>query len=93
MMLTKLLDTHAVAELLGCSPRKVKYLPIPIVRIGRSRRYDPRDVERYIAACKEEPVLSDAPALRLRLRRPASNVMGLEEALRLYPVERRRPRS
>ena len=37
---------------LGVCVRTVRSLLIPIVRIGRRRLYDPRDVSRYIEASK-----------------------------------------
>jgi hypothetical protein len=48
----QLLTTEDVAEALGCAVRKVKYLPIPIVRVGRHRRYDPKDVAAFNARQK-----------------------------------------
>lgn len=48
-----LLKPQEVAGQVRCSVRKLKDLPIPIVRIGRNRLYDPKDVARYIEACKE----------------------------------------
>jgi hypothetical protein len=78
----KLWTTKDVAESLGCSERKVKSLPITIVRVGRSRRYDPKDVERYIVSCKEVPASARRPE---GVRRDHSNGIGLDEALRLYP--------
>ncbi len=62
-----LLDAKAVAERLGCSLRTVRELTsrreLPVVRIGRSARYEAGAVESYIAA-------RTRPALRGPLAEP-----------------------
>ena len=53
--MTKLLLTiDEVAEQLGVCARTVRTLPIRIVRVGRLRRYDPRDVMKFIEGAKVE---------------------------------------
>ena len=48
-MTTDLLDIRAVAALLGVSPRTVMRLTaLPYYKIGRCRRYDRADVQRYL---------------------------------------------
>jgi hypothetical protein len=48
----RLWTIQEVAEHLRCSPRHVRNLKIPIVRIDRRRLYDPRDVELHIQGAK-----------------------------------------
>jgi excisionase family DNA binding protein len=48
--LRPLLTLPEVARLLNLSTRTVRRLRIPCVRIGRSVRYCPSDVERFLAA-------------------------------------------
>jgi predicted DNA-binding transcriptional regulator AlpA len=53
-----LLDARAAAEALSISARSLWSLtqprgPIPSVRIGRSVRYDPRDLREFIDARKK----------------------------------------
>jgi len=50
-MALALLTPKEAADQIRCSVRKIKYLPIPIVRIGRNRLYDPKDVARYKRPC------------------------------------------
>jgi len=80
-----LLTAKQVADQLQVSSRKVKYLPIPIVRLGRNRRYDPRDVARYIEACK--CISINEPRARIGGRNSQSKGLGLDEALKLHPEE------
>ncbi len=87
----QLLTTEDVAEALGCAVRKVKYLPIPIVRVGRHRRYDPKDVTKYIEACK--CLSTSAPTRPIGGRKSPSQGTGLDEALALHPAETPKPSS
>lgn len=80
-----LLTPKEAAEELRCSVRKVKYLPIPIVRLGRNRLYDRKDVARYIEACK--CTSTSAPKARFGGRNSTSKGLGLDEALKLHPEE------
>lgn len=47
LALAKLLSTEDVAEMLGVSPRKVRDLPIPFVRVGKNRRYHPEHLDEF----------------------------------------------
>jgi len=47
LALAKLLSTEDVAEMLGVSPRKVRDLPIPFVRVGKYRRYHPDHLDEF----------------------------------------------
>lgn len=42
-----------VAALLDVAPMTVHRLPLKSIRLGRSLRFDPKDVRRLIANCKE----------------------------------------
>ena len=57
---TLLLRPAEAARALALSPRKLQSLTsdgeIPCVRIGRSIRYDPEDLRRWISAQKEAAV-------------------------------------
>jgi hypothetical protein len=47
LALAKLLSTDDVSEMLGVSPRKVRDLPIPFVRVGKYRRYHPYHLDEF----------------------------------------------
>jgi predicted DNA-binding transcriptional regulator AlpA len=49
----KLLTLAEVANLLDLAPATVHRLPLPSIRLGRSLRFDPIDVEKLIEASKE----------------------------------------
>lgn len=49
-VLPRLLTLPEVAAFLSVSPKTVRRLRIPCFRIGRSVRYRPSDVERFLAA-------------------------------------------
>lgn len=80
-----LLTPKEAADALRCSVRKIKGLPIPIVRLGRNRLYDRKDIARYIEACK--CTSTSAPKVRSGGRNLASKGLGLDEALKLHPEE------
>lgn len=42
-----------VGAILDLAPATVHSLPLTSVRIGRSLRFDPLDVRKYIESCKE----------------------------------------
>lgn len=48
-----LLRLGEVAALLDVTPTTVHRLPLPSIRLGRSLRFDPKDVQQLIEACKE----------------------------------------
>lgn len=75
-----LLTIREVADRLRCSTRKVMRLPLPWVKVGASRRYDPSDVEAYLERQKQCPS-SDAHGRRTGTVRYKSQVVGLSEAL------------
>lgn len=52
-----LMRVSEVSAIFDISPATVHSLPLSSVRIGRSLRFDPRDVRAYIELCKE-PVLA-----------------------------------
>jgi predicted DNA-binding transcriptional regulator AlpA len=52
-----LLTLDEVAEALKVAPATVHRLPIPSIRLGRSLRFDPKDVRKLIAQSKE-PVIA-----------------------------------
>lgn len=45
---TQLLTVTEVAKMLAVSPRTVQRLSIRFVRVGKLRRYEVRDVERFV---------------------------------------------
>lgn len=51
-----------VGTVLDLAPATVHALPLQSVRIGRSLRFDPIDVKRFIESCKE-PVIEMAGAV------------------------------
>lgn len=51
-----------VGTVLDLAPATVHALPLQSVRIGRSLRFDPVDVRRFIESCKE-PVVAMAGAV------------------------------
>jgi hypothetical protein len=80
-----LLTLEQVAEKLHCSPRHVRRLKIPIVRIGRIRLYDQRDLKRFV---EEHKCLSSSDrAAPTTTRSSSSAAEGLSEALALHPIE------
>ena len=50
----KLLTVQQVAEYLNVSPRTIRRLRLPCVRIGRSVRFERRDVLAWLSARKED---------------------------------------
>lgn len=53
---TRLLTIQQAAHRLGVSVSTVRRLALPSLRIGdRSRRYDPADIETFIAQTKRIP--------------------------------------
>jgi len=51
-----LLTLDEVAARLSCAPATVHRLPLPSIRIGRLLRFDPKDVEAFLAKSREEVV-------------------------------------
>lgn len=90
-MLPRLMTLTEVADALRMSPRKVRDLPIPFARIGKSRRYTARDVEAYVrgATCQS----TNEPAHRSGKRSSLSKGVGFAKALELRPVARQKPTS
>lgn len=86
----KLLTVDQVAALLGKSVRTAKRRPIPFSRDGRTRLYDQRDVDAYLARVKECPY-SEGRAPRIITRRSSSEAVGLYEALAKRPGARPKP--
>ena len=84
--MTRLLTKEEAAELLRCSVRKLVKLPIPVVRVQGSRRYDQKDISDYVKACKQCPS-TIAPTARTSGRRSRSGAVGFAEALASHPVE------
>ena len=76
-----------VAAYLQFTQRHIRNLPIPFARIGRCRRYDPRDVEAYVQGCK--CLSSSAVAPQTGKRNSSSKEIGLLEALARHPGETR----
>jgi hypothetical protein len=72
-----------VAAYLQFTQRHIRNLPIPFARIGRCRRYDPRDVEAYVQGCK--CLSSNAVAPLSGKPRSSSKAFGLSEALAQAP--------
>jgi predicted DNA-binding transcriptional regulator AlpA len=52
-----LMTLSEVAAILGVSAQTVHGLPLASIRLGRVLRFDPKDVRRLIAQCKE-PVIA-----------------------------------
>jgi hypothetical protein len=48
-----LMRNAEVGTVLDLAPATVHALPLQSIRIGRSLRFDPVDVRRFIEACKE----------------------------------------
>lgn len=84
----KLMTTEEVAKCLGSTTRAVRNFEIPFARIGRLRRYDPRDVKEYIRKLKECPSSKD-PAPRIGIRSSKSAGLGFAEALKQNPIVKR----
>lgn len=80
-----LLTIEQVAEKLHCSPRHVRRLKIPAVRIGRIRLYDQRDLKRFVE--EHKCLSSNDRAARTTTRSSNSKDGGLSEALALHPIE------
>lgn len=57
-----LMRIDEVGAVLDLAPATVHALPLQSVRIGRSLRFDPVDVRRFIESCKE-PVVAMAGAV------------------------------
>ncbi len=62
-----LLTVEEVAARLGVSKRSVLRSKIPVVRIGRSRRYRPADVDAFAGQQRQRPAVVDAAAVARRL--------------------------
>ena len=84
LALAKLLSTEDVAEMLGVSPRKVRDLPIPFVRVGKNRKYHPRHIQNYMQEFLECQS-ANAKTPRTTITTSSSGVVGLREALRQNP--------
>ena len=64
-----LLDVNGAAEYLGVTPRYVRLLrsrrEIPIIKIGALVRFDPADLDAFVAANKEDALAGPlAPPLQ-----------------------------
>ena len=57
---TSLLDVDALAERLGVTPRFVRRLVherrVPVLKIGKFVRFDPREIEGWIDAARQPPI-------------------------------------
>jgi len=86
--LEPLLTVGEVAAILRCSPRTVRRLPIPFVRRGRARLYEPAAVRRYVRESTICPSTDDRerPTTTQTLK---SKAVDFYEALRLHPIEKR----
>ena len=58
-----LLTPDEVAARLRISKETLRGLPIPYVKIGARRRYEPADLERYLEQKKVKPVMSRDPEI------------------------------
>ena len=52
-----LLKLSEVAAALDVTPSTVHRLPLPSIRIGKSLRFDPQDVRRFIESSKEAAIV------------------------------------
>jgi hypothetical protein len=52
-VLMKIAEVGAVLDL---APATIHSLPLPSIRLGRSLRFDPADVRRFIESSKEAPL-------------------------------------
>lgn len=57
---SRLMTLKEVAARLAVSPMTVHRMPLASIRLGRSLRFDPRDVERFIHDSKEQHTHTEA---------------------------------
>lgn len=81
----RLLTIGEVSDILRTSERKVRDLAIPVVRIGRKRLYDPRDVDEYVKGQKQ-CLSSKDPVAAIGKRSSSARASGLAEALARHPA-------
>jgi excisionase family DNA binding protein len=59
MLVAPLIDTHAVAEVLGVTPRHIQRLVaerrIPYLKVGRFVRFDPGELNVWLDDLRVEP--------------------------------------
>jgi len=82
---TPLMNCEQLAEHLGVTVRFVRRLVderrVPFMKIGRFVRFDPNEIDAWIAECRRGPVRSNAPGDRPSQRRhPASAVPSSRRA-------------
>jgi len=85
LALTKLMSTDEVADILGVTPRKVRDLPIPFVRVASKRKYHPLHIQNFINE-SVECQSTNAKAPRTTTTTSSSKAVDLREALELHPV-------
>jgi hypothetical protein len=71
-----LMTLNEVAARLAVSPMTVHKMPLKSIRLGRSLRFDPRDVEQLIEASKESIISRDAIAAAMA--QPAAVLDAME---------------
>lgn len=87
----KLLTIEEVARFLHRSPRSVRRLQIPVVRIGRKPLYDREALQRFVESHKCQSL--NVPDHRSTIVKSRSRGVGLFEALERVSGEKRRPSS
>lgn len=88
--MSRLLTIGEVSDILRTSERKVRDLAIPVVRIGRKRLYDPRDVDEYVKGQKQ-CLSSKDPVAAIGKRSLSARASGLAEALARHPAVQPKP--
>lgn len=79
------LKVTEVASLLRVSVRTARDLPIPFSRVGRQRRYDIRDVEKFMKQNVECPSPVE-PHRPVSENSSSYSVVGFSEALKQAPA-------